>query len=146
MRPSHGLLTVAAAIFGLATWSITPAAAQSAAHITTSGEQGRFEIHTVLHEGKTGHCDGHHFFLLDTKTAAVYTRIGQAEEWTQFAAALDIESHPKGEEWKAPRFDLSIIKAPGAEPILLLMNSSSGATYTRGKGGSWARFMRAATT
>jgi hypothetical protein len=145
MRPSHGLLTAAAAIYGLSTWSITSATAQTAAHITT-GEQGRFEIHTVIREGAVGYYYGHHFFLLDTRTAAVYTRIGQGQQWTQYAAALDIKAHPKGEEWKAPRFDLSIIKAPGAEPVLLLMNSSSGATYTRAHDGTWARYMRAPTT
>ena len=142
MRPSHGLLTVAAAIYGLSTWSITSATAQTAAHITT-GEQGRFEIHTVPREGAVGHFEGHHFFLLDTRTAAVYTRIGQGVEWNQYAAALDIKAHPKGEEWKAPLFDLSIISAPGADPVLLLVNASSGATYTRSNDGTWARFMRA---
>jgi hypothetical protein len=136
------MLAAAAAICGLSTWSVASAAAQAEALIET-GDRGRYEIHTVPKEGVSGFVDEHHFFLLDTKSAAVYTRIGQGVEWTQYAAALDIKAHPRGEEWKAPRFDISIISAPGAKPILLLVNSSSGATYTRSNDGTWARFMRA---
>ena len=142
MRPSRGILAVAAAIGGLSTWGTASATAQTVAHITTGG-QGRFEIHTVAREGAAGHIDGHRFFLLDKQTAAVYTRIGQGQEWTQYAAALDIKAHPTGEGWKAPRFELSIISTPGAEPVLVLVNTSSGATYTRSNDGTWARFMRA---
>jgi hypothetical protein len=112
------------------------------AHISTGG-QGRFEIHTAPRDGAVGHIDGHYSFLLDKQTAAVYTRIGQGQSWTQYAAALDIKAHPTGEEWKAPRFELSIINSPGAEPILLLVNTSSGATYTRSNDGTWARSIRA---
>ena len=144
MRPSRGILAVAAAIGALSTWGVASAAAQTDAHITTGG-QGRFKIHTVAREGAAGHIDGHRFFLLDTRTAAVYTRIGQGQAWTQYAAALDIQAHPTGAEWKAPRFDLSIISVPGAEPVLRLVNASSGATYTRSNDGTWARFMLAAS-
>ena len=142
MRPSRGILAAAAAICGLSTWSVASATAQTVAHITT-GDQARFEIHTAPRDGAAGHIDGHYSFLLDKRTAAVYTRIGQGQAWTQYAAALDIKAHPKGEEWKAPRFELSIISAPEAEPVLLLVNTSSGATYTRSNDGTWARFMRA---
>jgi hypothetical protein len=135
-------MLAAAAICALSTWGVASAAAQAEALIET-GAQGRYQIHTTPREGESGAVDAHYFFLLDTRSAAVYTRIGQGVEWTQYAAALDIKAHPKGEEWKAPRFDLRIISAPGADPILLLVNSSSGATYTRSNDGTWARFMRA---
>jgi len=142
MRPSHGLLT-AAAILGLSTWSVMSAGAQTAAHITT-GETGRFQIHTVP-RGAPGHIDSHYIFLLDTKTAAVYTTIGQGNQWTQYAAALDIKAHPVGEGWQAPRFQLSIVRSPEASaPILLLVNTSTGATYTRSTSGMWERFTRGA--
>ncbi len=137
---TRGLIVGTALVAGVANF----AAAQAEANIET-GALGRFLVYTVPRSEATGEAfiDNHHVFMLDTYTGEVFTKVGDGDSWNPYAGGLDIGAHPTGGEWDTPVFHLAVATAMGGgDPTLLLTNTSTGATYTRSKGGDWLPFMR----
>ncbi len=122
------------------------AIAQTGANID-EGDVGRFQIYAAPRAGSVAAegIDRHHVFLLDSYTGEVFTRVGSGNTWAPYAGGLDMAAHPKGEGWGRPLFHLAIASsADTAGPMLLLTNTSTGASYTRNAKGDWERFMRGA--
>jgi len=139
--------TIIAPVFAATLMTLTVPSvvrAQAEANIK-SGDADRYKVVTAARPDGKGPrlVDNYYVFLLDSHTGEVFTSVGTGEHWTSYAGGLDIGAFPKGEGWQPPRFSLAIAASQGSEPTLILTNTSTGATYTRSKGGEWTPFVRA---